>query len=131
MTIITATPRTEHLLNTAAAAQFLARHVKDGRSYVHVLNDQRRGRRAFCIPFTRRGAQAYYKVTDLLLFIDGERKRGVALRPTTLVVEDEVISVEEWLNMEDTLKTLLALRDAANDEILRISAILDVEKEAA
>ena len=47
--------------------------MKDGRSYVHVLNDQRRGRRAFCIPFTRRGAQAYYKVTDLLLFIDGER----------------------------------------------------------
>lgn len=131
MTTITATPHTENLLNTAAAAQFLARHLNDGRSYVHVLNDQRRGRRSFCIPFTRSGAQAYYKVTDLLLFIDCERKRGVALRPTTLVVEDELMGLDEYLNLENSLKSLVALRDAANEEIEKITAVLEVEEEAA
>jgi hypothetical protein len=129
MTIVSTLP--ERLLNTASAAHFLERHIKDGRNYVHVLNDQRRGRRNFCIPFTRRGLQVYYRMTDLLVFIDAERKRGVISRPAVLVVEDELMGLEEFLNLEDTLKTLMALRDAANDEIEKILAVLEVEKEAA
>jgi hypothetical protein len=70
-------------------------------------------------------------MTDLLVFIDAERKRGVIDRPTVLVVEDELMGLEEFLNLEDTLKTLMALRDAANDEIGKILAVLEVEKEAA
>lgn len=131
MTAIPASPLSERIHNTAGAAQFLARHLRDGRNYVHVLNDQRRGRRSSCIPFTRRGFEVYYREVDLLLFIDAERRRGIRSRPTVLVDDHDLIGLDELFNIEDRLMNLVALRDAANDAIERINAILDEEKEAA
>ncbi len=131
MTAITESPLAERVHNTASAAQFLARHLQDGRNYVHVLNDLRRGRRRSGIPSTRRGPQVYYREVDLLLFIDAERQRGVRGRPTVLVEDDELLSYDEMFNIENRLKNLVALRDSANDAIARINAILEDEKEVA
>lgn len=121
---------TERLFNTAGAAEYLGRHIKDGRNYVHVLIDQRRGRRSSCIPYCRRGKQAYYRENDLLLFIDAERKRGVAVRPSVLREEDDPDGIRVYV-LEESLNDLMALRDAASDEIERINALLEAEKEAA
>lgn len=73
-------------LSSQRAAEYLARALRDGRSYHYVLAEQRRGRRKVnVIPFHYKagisGRASYYWKDDLQEFVRRERARGV--KPST------------------------------------------------
>lgn len=79
----------ERFYTAGQAAAFLARHLKDGRDYTHLLTDQRRGRRDSRIPYQRKRGRILYSEIDLLKFIDDERRRGIAMRPEFVEIKTD------------------------------------------
>ena len=97
----------DHEMSAASAAQYLTDQIGDGRSYYSMLQDMRRNRRKFCIPFHRdaRGHTLYYK-SDLDAYIATEGRHMVSLRPDYLVrrVDSEIGS---WVPPVKRIKPIL------------------------
>jgi hypothetical protein len=76
------TKMTDIEMSASHAAEYVAKHIGDGRDYSRKLADMRRGRGSYGLPFHKDSAgRAYYYVSDLDQFIAFETQRVRAVKP--------------------------------------------------